>query len=210
MDSLWVSKMEKKMKRNIVYLGIILLAFSFSSCATTNISSFTNSDIKISAYKKILVSVNSRDIDFRKTLELDLVNAFTSNGKNALSSISIISPLKEHTQNELKKIYSENGIDCVLSVSVMDASEESSYIPEQTQTYYRSQYVNGQFASIPYTTTSGGYTVSSSKASFEILLSDVKTGELALKATANSKGDDMKLISKSLAKKIVEEYISQP
>lgn len=201
------------MKRRIITTCLGLFILFLSSCATTKMSSFTNPDIKISTYKKILVFGNTRDIDFRKTLEADLVNEFTSNGKNAVSRINIVSPLKEYTQNELNQIYAENEIDCIVSVSVIDASEESSYIPQETQINYKSQYVDGELVSVPYTTTTGGYSVSYPKASFEIVFVDTKTGELALKATANSKGDEfstMKTISKSLAKKIVKEFITQP
>ena len=104
------------MKRRIISLVFILVIFFVFSCATTNISSFKNPDIEISTYKKILVFGNTRDIDFRKTLEADLVNEFTSNGKNAVSRINIVSPLKEYSQSELNQIYSENDIDCIVAV----------------------------------------------------------------------------------------------
>jgi len=149
------------------------------------------------------------DIDYRKTIEEDLVSAFFKVGINAVSSIEIVSPLKNYTNLELNKIYSDNNIDCILSVAVIDANEMSEYIPQQTYTNYRSEYQNGQLISVPYSTLSGGYSVSYPKASFEIKIKDLKTGELALKSTANSEGDefsDMKTISKSLTKKIVLEY----
>ena len=79
---------------------------------------------------------------------------------------------------------------------------------ETTALFFES---NGKLTSVPYTTTSGGYSVSYPKASFDIILTDIKTGQIAFKATANSEGDefsDMKTISKSLAKKIAEEYIN--
>ena len=94
---------------------------------------------------------------------------------------------------------------------IISAGENSAYIPQQTYINYSSQYVNGQLISIPYTTTSGGYSVSYPKADFEITLTDIVSGKLAYKATANSEGDefsDMKTISRSLAKEIVKEYIS--
>lgn len=192
-------------------LLILLISFLlFVSCATTKISSFKNSDIDFSNYQKMLILGNSRDIDFRKTIETDLVTAFTEQSIGAVSSIELISPVKEYTDEEIQKILSENNIDGYLSVAVVTALEESAYVPQTSYTNYRSQYVNGQLISTPYTSTYGGYSVSYPKASFEIILTDIKTGQIAFKATANSEGDefsDMKTISKSLAKKIVEEYI---
>jgi hypothetical protein len=199
--------------KKFYFLLVSLLLFIVTSCATTKISSFTNPDIKISDYKKILVFANVQDVELRKNLENNLIEQFKLQNKDVVSSIEIISPLKEYSSEELSKIYSENGIDCFLIVSIINTTNESVYIPQQTHTNYSSQYVNGQLINIPYTTTSGGYSVSYPKASFEITLTDVKTGELAFKATANSSGDefsDMKTISKSLAKEIVSEFIAQP
>lgn len=192
-------------------LFITFLSLLFVSCATTKISSFKNPDIDFSDYKKLLVYGNSRDIDFRKTIEADLVAAFSEQSIIAVSSIELISPVKEYTDEEIKKIITDNNIDGYLSVAVVTASEESAYVPQTSYTNYRSQYVNGQLVSVPYTSTYGGYSVSYPKASFEIILTDIKTGQTAFKATANSEGDefsDMKTISISLSKKIVEEYIS--
>lgn len=196
------------MKKFFIFIFSLLL---FVSCATTDISSFKNPEINFAEYKKILVFGNSRDIDFRKTLENDLVLAFAEKQINAVSSIELISPVKEYSSEELKQIFTNNKIDGYLSVAVVTVSEESIYVPQTTSTQYRSQYVNGQLISVPYTTTSGGYSLSYPKASFEIILTDITTGDIAFKATANSEGDEfsnMKTISKSLSKTIVEEYIN--
>ncbi len=192
-------------------LFLLLTSLLFISCATTDISSFKNPDIDFSSYKKILVFGNSRDIDFRKTIEADLVTAFNEQSIIAISSIELISPVKEYTDEDIKKILFDNNIDGYLSVAVVTASEESAYIPQTSYTNYQTQYINGQLVSVPYTSTYGGYSVSYPKASFEIILTDIKTGQIAFKATANSEGDefsDMKTISRSLAKKIVEEYLT--
>lgn len=191
-------------------LFILLIPFFFICCASTDISSFKNPDISFSDYKKIMVYGNSRDINFQKTIEADLVTAFAENNIIAVSSIELISPVKEYTTDEIQKILIENEIDGYLSVAVVSASEESVYIPQSSHTWYRSQYVNGTFTSVPYTTTSGGYSVSYPKASFDIILTDIKSGKIAFKATANSEGDefsDMETISESLSAAIVEEYI---
>lgn len=191
-------------------LLVIILLF-LTSCATTKISSFINPDIDISNYKNILVFGNIRDIEIRKTLESDIVSAFIENNLNCISSINIFSPLKDYSEQEREEILIKNNIDGIITVCIISAGENSAYIPQQTYINYSSQYVNGQLISIPYTTTSGGYSVSYPKADFEITLTDIVSGKLAYKATANSEGDefsDMKTISRSLAKEIVKEYIS--
>lgn len=192
-------------------LLLLIIPLFLISCATTKISSFVNPDIDISNYKSILVFGNIRDIEIRKTVESDIVSVFLENNINCISSINILSPLKDYSEQERKEILIKNKIDGIMTVCIISSGENSAYIPQQTHTNYSSQYVNGQLISIPYTTTSGGYSVSYPKADFEITLTDIASGKLAYKATANSEGDefsDMKTISRSLAKEIIKEYIS--
>ena len=189
---------------------LLFLSFFFTSCATTTISSIKNPDIDFSGYKRILVFANIRDIDFRKSLESELVTVFSEYAIDAVSSIELISPVKEYSEDEIKKILSDNLIDGYLSIEVIDSSNVSGYVPQTSYTNYQSQYVNGQLISVPYTTTYGGYAYSYLKSNFEIVLKDVRTGQIAFKATAKSAADDfgnMKNMAKSVSKKIGEEYI---
>ncbi len=191
-------------------LLILLISFLCLSCASTKISSFSNPDVDFSKYKTILVCGDCQDIEFRKALETDIVNAFTEKSITAISYITIISPVKEYTEEELKKIYSDNKIDAFLTVTIISSSKETVYIPPTTTTNYTSRYENGRLVQVPYTTTSGGYSVSYPKTSFEIILKDINTNEIAFKATAKSEGDEfssMKTLSKSLAKEIVSEFM---
>lgn len=192
--------------RKFLFLVIPLI---LSNCVSTNISSFQNPDIDFSQYKKIAVYGNIRDISFRKMLETDFTAAFTNQSINAIATSSIISPLKEYTNQEFFDLLSENAVDGLLSIEVISANRENGYVPLTTSTYYQSYYSVGQLNLAPFTTTSGGYVYSYPKASFEITLTDVKTGEIAFRSTANSRGDefsDMKTISESIAENVVEEY----
>lgn len=192
-------------------LLFLLLPFVSVCCATTKVSSFRNPDINLSEYKKIVVHGNSRDIDFQKTLESDLVNAFSEKNIQAVSSIKLMSPIKEYTVEEIQAIFSENEIDGHLYVAVVSAPDGAAYIAQMPQSTFPSQYANGKLSSSAYAAVSGGNAGAHPRASFDIILIDVKSGQIAFKATANSEGDefsDMKNISKSLAKKIAEEYVS--
>ncbi len=200
------------MKRFSFNFIIIFAIFSLIGCATTEISSFKNPDIKISEYKKILVKADVRDIKLRKTLEKDLVSEFTKKEIDSVAYIDIFSPVKTYSETERDGILSENKIDCILSIELLDVQNNSEYIPKTTSTYYTSEYVNGQFINIPHTSTSGGYSASYPTASFEVVLTDAKSGEIALKATANSEGNeftDIDMISSSFAKQVVAEYLRQ-
>lgn len=81
----------------------------------------------------------------------------------------------------------KNKIDALLSAEVISSSKETSYVQ-----------IGNVFSP-----------VSSPQISFEIILKDVKSGKIAFKLTANSEGDSMSAISKSLAEKIVEIYMAE-
>ena len=192
---------------------IVIILIIITGCATTSISYFSNLDIKISSFKKIMVFAPFQDIGWRKIAESNFVKEFSTQGKNAVSCIEVISPVEEYTDEEIISILHRNAIDSVLIISLIDAHSEKVYIPQKTTTHYRSYIQGSNVYSEPYTQTSGGYSLSFPKASFEINIIDVKSGKIAMKATANSKGNefsDMKTIFKSLAKKIVSEYMAQP
>ena len=156
-------------------------------CATTEISGFSNPNVDFSLYKKIAVLGNVRDIAFRKILEYDLANSFDSEKIDAIPVISIASPIKNYTKKEFVKIMRKNKIDALLSVEVISSSKETSYVQ-----------IGNVFSP-----------VSSPQISFEIILKDVKSGKIAFKLTANSEGDSMSAISKSLAEKSVEIYMAE-
>lgn len=196
--------------KKVEFILLTIFIVIVSSCATTKLSSFKNPEIDLTLYKSIVVFANIKDIEIRKYLENKLVEEFTTRGKNAVSYISLFSPLKEYSTEKIINTLKEKNIGCYLEISIMDAKNNSAYVPQKTTTHYQSQYVNGQYISTPYTTTSGGYSVSYPTASFEITALDLQSGEVAMKATANSEGDefsDMKTIMTSLTKKIVDEFV---
>lgn len=212
MQKVWYDlKNDEKESIKMKKIFLLLITFLFIGCASVKISSFKNPDVDISKYKKIIVYGNTKDIEYRKTLEADITAAFKEKSIDAVSSIDIISPVKEYTQEEIKKIYIDNKIDSILTVAIIDVKTETVYVPPTNYTNYNTQIVNGVVVSTPYTTTTGGYSSSYSKITFEIILKDLKTGETAFKATANSEGSGLSNfdgISMSLAREIVLEYIS--
>jgi len=154
-----------------------------------------------------------QDISWRKSMENHFVEEFGENGKIAVSSIEIISPLKTYTDEEFNALLNNAGIDAVLAITVLDAYTEQAYVP-QTSTTSGNAWVSGNtIYGQSKTTTSGGYYVSKPRVKFEISLFQVKTGVLAWKATAFTAGNafaDTNALFKSLATKVAKEYAVQP
>lgn len=146
-------------------------------------------------------------------MENHFVEEFGENGKIAVSSIEIISPLKTYTDEEFNALLNNAGIDAVMAITVLDAYTEQAYVP-QTSTTSGNAWVSGNtIYGQSKTTTSGGYYVSKPRVKFEISLFQVKTGVLAWKATAFTAGNafaDTNALFKSLATKVAKEYAVQP
>jgi len=83
-------------QRHRISILVIIAAFLVTSCATTSISFLNNPEIKLSSFNKIMVFAPFQDISWRKSMESYFVEEFTKKGKNAVSSIEIVSPLKTY------------------------------------------------------------------------------------------------------------------
>jgi hypothetical protein len=200
-------------QRHRISILVIIAAFLVTSCATTSISFLNNPEIKLSSFNKIMVFAPFQDISWRKSMESYFVEEFTKKGKNAVSSIEIVSPLKTYTNEEFNTLLMNAGIDAVISIIVVDAYTDQAYIPQTSTTTGSARAYGNTVYGQSRTTTSGGYYVSKPRVKFEVNLFETKTGILAWKATAFTAGNafaDTNTLFRSLATKVVEEYIVQP
>jgi len=196
--------------QNYLFATAIVSIF-LSSCVSTQIGSFYDPDTNFSKYQKIVVYATIQNIEWRKALEKIITDELANKGKNAVPSINIISPLKTYSQEEIISIYENEQIDCIISVSLLSASIENQYIPQTVHTYDTTRFNGEKIVSEQRSYTTGGYALSFPQASFEIIVSESKTNKIVMKSTAYSEGDEfsnMNTIFESLAKKIVEEYLS--
>jgi hypothetical protein len=196
-------------------LGIIVSLFvlTVSSCATTSISFLSNPEIRLSSFKKIMIYAPFKDISWRKSMENYFVEEFEKNGRIAVSSVEIISPLKTYTDEEFNALLNNAGIDAVMAITVLDAYTDQAYVPQTSTTSGSARVSGNTIYGQSRTTTSGGYYVSKPRVKFEISLFQVKTGVLAWKATAFTAGNafaDTNALFKSLATKVTSEYAVQP
>src|SRR5574344_526114 len=149
------------MKKFFSMCAFVILLF-FTSCTSTKISSFKSPDVKTASFKKLLIVGNLKDIESRKILESDLRDEFKAKGTDAVSYITVIDPLREYTKDELQKIYADNGIDAIVSVSLENSSEKTEYVPTLS---YGIIYDDDVVIGMPYV---GGYVDSYTKSTFEI------------------------------------------
>jgi hypothetical protein len=76
----------------------------------------TNPSIPKPEYKKLAVFANLADIEERRTAEKIFITRLVENGIVAESSIEIIPPIKEYTDEEITRILKERQIPAVLII----------------------------------------------------------------------------------------------
>jgi len=201
-----------KYKQKLILILASILAIT-TSCATTSMSFLSNPEIRVSSFKKIMVYAPFQDISWRKSMESYFVEEFTKNGKNAISSIEIVSPLKTYTDQEFNALLANAGIDAVISIIIVDSYTDQAYIPQSSTTTGSARVSGNTIYGQSRTSTSGGYYVSKPRVKFEINLFQSETGVLAWKATAFTAGNafaDTSTLFKSLAAKVTKEFSLQP
>ncbi|MGL4987574.1 MAG: hypothetical protein ACRC5H_10645 [Treponemataceae bacterium] len=195
----------------------ILFAFVsmtfLAACSTVNVSYFASPNINRASINKVVVFAPIHNIGWRKNTEKYLLNEFSRNGINAISSLQIISPLETYTDKEISAIFEENKVDAILVINLVDSYEQKTYVPEQTTFSYQTYTRDNKVYVKQLVSTTPSYVRITPKAVFEMNLFELSSNKLTLKATANTTGGDfsgMDSILKSLAKKMVALYMSQP
>lgn len=203
--------------KKINYLLISLIAFFIISCAgaTTDISGFKNPDFKGSV-KNVLVYAVVPDLKIRQTIENEIINSFNELGYKAVASISIFSPAKNYTNEELLETIMKNNIDGVLIISITDFQTSKTYIPQTTIKETKGKgNVIGDYLHYKSTTTIrtyGGYEINKPIVSFESALFNVEDGLQIWVSNSITKGNGwakINTLASSLGGKIIENLIEQ-
>jgi len=113
-------------------LLLVLVIFYLSGCAWTTLNTIKNPELSQVKFRKLLVVAPFSDIGLRKQTENAFIAQFNLSGVNAISSIELISPVKDYNEQELLKILEQNNIDGVLVVGLQDYWISQVYIPKSS------------------------------------------------------------------------------
>lgn len=160
---------------------LIFLTFYLSNCASTKLTSFKDPDYKSANFKRILVVVNTYDLEKRLQLETAMVKAFEGTGIYALEGFNLFPPTRVLSDEEKVSLLIENNIDAYISVLVGESGIEEIYVPPTSSTTKTKGNVSVLGNTATYeekskTTYQGGYTLSKPWAEFETKLYDVSNG----------------------------------
>ncbi|HPR65236.1 MAG TPA: hypothetical protein PK014_13580 [Thermoanaerobaculia bacterium] len=178
-------------------LGILLTI----SCASTDISSIKNPEIKSKKYSKIIIFCPFSDIESRRASESVFIEQLAYSQVKGVSSMVILPPLREYSVDEVEQRIKETKADGILMLNLIDSFSEERFVePTSTTTLVRGKSVTFK------TTQTGGYYISLPRLKYEIKLLDADTRDVAWMATSLTEGSrhaSLETMMRSLAKEAV-------
>ncbi|WP_288369664.1 hypothetical protein [uncultured Algoriphagus sp.] len=124
------------MKKNLSILSLSLLAVMLSCSPSVKIlGSWTGPSTPPEGYNNIFVTALTDNILARQTVETDLDNLLLEEGVNAESSFDILPPGFKSSgvdKEEVLRKIRELGSDAILTVAVLDQTNETRYVPGST------------------------------------------------------------------------------
>ncbi|TDK42508.1 hypothetical protein [Algoriphagus formosus] len=123
------------MKRSL--LPIILIALLISACGTSVriLGSWTNPSKPSTGYQSVFVTALTQNVLARQAVESDLEQLLNSKGVEAVSSFEVIPPgfkAGEERKEEVLNKIRELGSETILTVTLLDQTNETRYVPGTT------------------------------------------------------------------------------
>lgn len=167
------------MKRIIILLFAVIL----SGCASTSVTSFTDPDYTSAEFNRILVVVNSNDLENRLNIETNMVFALKDAGVYALESYKLFPPTRQFTPEEKISLLIKKDIKAFLSITIGKTGVQEVYIPPTSSTTKTEGDISFHGNSASYSEKSktaylGGYTLSKPWAKYATKLFDVSNGRM--------------------------------
>lgn len=123
---------------NIVAIVAIIMFSSMTAFSQKEIKTiygdaviYVNKDYVTHAFSKLLIITGSHDRD----MNTKILTLFSKNGVVALSSMDLLPPIKEYSDEEIKKICAENNVDGIVKITVKDKQKSNARVLAQTKFY---------------------------------------------------------------------------
>ncbi|MBS1910769.1 MAG: hypothetical protein JST22_02165 [Bacteroidetes bacterium] len=125
---------------------LILLALLFApimiGCGYTQdvvrppapITSFKDPDFAGTAFRQVAVFVDTADLEWRHTLESQMVVAMRNRGMNAIESFRITPPTRSWTEADVRAALARNGVDAYLRFTVASLTVNQKVTPVTSTT----------------------------------------------------------------------------
>lgn len=202
----------KNFKLTICFFLITFSVYLFGcAAASTTITDFTNPDYKGEKVKKVMVFLLLNDLQMREEVENSIIETVSETGYKFVSSLTLFSPVKSYSGEEVKDILKMNNIDGLCIISIMDISNEQVYVPETKfyETEGKGKLLNDYFNYKSKTTVStfGGYYMNRPAAKVETALFATTSEEMIWYAQSTTYGNGyagVNTMASSYASELVE------
>ena len=191
--------------KKILFSTVCLLLVS---CVSTRITSVTDPQYKSFIIDKVVVVVNTSDLDLKIKMESNLVSELNKKGVIAFNGYDVLPPTRNYSENDLKNIFAKNNIDSILFISIA----EMGYSQQTLTTYqpYTSQGTITRMGSNQYQysmQTQGGpqtHTITKPRLNIITQLFDAKNGNKIWMSTARSSGNAFASINDTFKDYVIE------
>ncbi|MBX2963750.1 MAG: hypothetical protein KF687_14665 [Cyclobacteriaceae bacterium] len=121
------------MKKNFVYIAVLLVAMASCSPATKITRTWTSPSKNTAGYTNLYIAAVLGDMAKRASFETDVQNKLTTLGIRSTTSSSTIQPnfwmSTDLDKNAMMRIISEKGNDAIMTMTLIDVQNEQRYIP---------------------------------------------------------------------------------
>ncbi|HEX2983979.1 MAG TPA: hypothetical protein VHO28_10600 [Ignavibacteriales bacterium] len=161
----------------------VLLLISLAGCATasTSVTSYKDPDYEQKEFKKVLITVNTKDLEEKFAIETRLVKDLALAGVSAVEGNKLFPPTRSFTDEEKTASMLENEIDAFIVITPEEFGVKENYVPVSES----KKYVDGEFVK----TYEGGYKEDKPWAEYETALFDVSNGKKVWMATSSTQGN---------------------
>lgn len=195
--------------KKIAYLFLLCTFLLTLACgrAGTRLTAVTDPTAK-KTFKKIMVFAMFSDLTTRKDTEQAFISKLQDEGVAAISSMEVLPPTREYSEQEYEGRIKESGADAVLLVSLTDREVKRIYVPRSSTTTGQATANNTGIQYSERTQHSGGYYINKPLVYYRLELLDVHAERVAWVASSRTGGNAFAsygTLIKSLSGKTVEQ-----
>jgi hypothetical protein len=172
------------MKKIVPTISLLLV---LAGCVTTKVASLVDPDYKNASFRRVLVIANFANIDAMKKFETFAAHRLKDKGLYAIENHLLLPPLREYTDEEKRRAFVGERLDCYLIISPKGVNTGTIYVPtiSSTQVDVNAQKNRARGSSTTVTSQGGGRDVVSS-VDTQGELFDFQNGRIAWRGDANS------------------------
>lgn len=159
---------------------LLIACVCLASCASTSLTTFRDPEFTSNQYRRPVIYAQIEDLEWCQAYEQSLVNELRRRGITAASALEVAPPTRP--EDERASIILSSGYDAVLLVTMEDAGNSITHVPQTTST----TTFSGNTAT---TTNYGGYNISKPWNRIAISLVDAQSGKVAWIAHTKSHGN---------------------